>query len=82
MDSTLSDHADDLTSSANTALAGMTKRYDNAVTVILPLINDTGGFLTATSTESMRLSRFKHFTGWAITCEGKCHSGVYFHCNS
>ncbi|KAH9934268.1 putative polyketide synthase [Fomitopsis serialis] len=54
-------------SSANTALTGLTRRYRNAVTIVPPLINDTGVFLTMAATDSTRWSRYRHLSSWAMT---------------
>ncbi|KZT66436.1 hypothetical protein DAEQUDRAFT_739999 [Daedalea quercina L-15889] len=58
--------------SANTVLAGLTKRYRNAATIVPPLITDTATFLSMAATDSTRWSRYKHLATWAMTCEELC----------
>ncbi|KAH9934295.1 ketoacyl-synt-domain-containing protein [Fomitopsis serialis] len=59
-------------SSANTALTGFTRRYPNAATIVPPMMSDTGVVLTVAATDSIRWSRYRHLSSWAMTCQELC----------
>ncbi|OBZ73483.1 Nonribosomal peptide synthetase 14 [Grifola frondosa] len=55
--------------SANTALAGLTRKYKNAMTLVSPAILDTSVLLGLYSVQSTRL---KHLSNWGITSLELC----------
>ncbi|KAH9942788.1 ketoacyl-synt-domain-containing protein [Amylocystis lapponica] len=57
--------------SANTALTGLTRKYRRAMTMVSPLILDTGITVLLTS-DSLQHSRLKHLSRWGLTTSELC----------
>ena len=55
--------------SANAALAGMTKKYANAFSIIVPVIVDSS---VVTLSDSSYAKNVRHLLKWSMTARGEC----------